>query len=180
MFSLPLNFPVWSYRRQREEFRRSESQVWLLSQGPLRAVAAGRRHHQDPLQKGSQWLVERRGVRPGGVLSGQLCGGGLLWLLLTWLQRSCVDPLCVYTTICYILYCVWGLCDTWFPTIALTHVHECVRVRAREVLSRQVMWIKLLFKLIWLVQFLQTNLHKLSIVCDCWTSHFKTMGILLL
>ncbi|XP_018546281.1 proto-oncogene vav [Lates calcarifer] len=38
----------------------------------------GGRHHQDPIQERSQWLVERRGVWPGGALSSQLCGGGLL------------------------------------------------------------------------------------------------------
>lgn len=54
-----------SHRGQHEELWRRKGQVRLLGQGPLRAVAAGRRHHQDPFQEGSQWLVERRGVRPG-------------------------------------------------------------------------------------------------------------------
>lgn len=31
----------------------------------------------------------------GGVISSKLCGGGLLWLLLTWLYKRCVDPNCV-------------------------------------------------------------------------------------
>lgn len=56
---------MWCGRRQHEELWPSEGQVRLLGQGSLRAVAAGRGHHQDPLQEGSQWLVERRGVRPG-------------------------------------------------------------------------------------------------------------------
>lgn len=54
-----------SHRGQHEELWRRKGQVRLLGQGPLRALAAGRRHHQDPFQEGSQWLVERRGVRPG-------------------------------------------------------------------------------------------------------------------
>lgn len=52
-------------RREHEGCEHSQSQVRLLSQGPLRAVAAGGRHHQDPLQERPQRMVERRSVWPG-------------------------------------------------------------------------------------------------------------------
>lgn len=153
MTLVPSFFYSLSYRRQREEFQCSESQVQLLGQGPLRAVTAGGRHHQDPLQERSQWLVERRGVRPGegsanihkfkkrneeivsrlflsallpfpgGLISSQLCGGGQLRLLLMWLQRTCVDPVCLdtsmYTT--YSSVCVGSV--SYLVSIALTHAH---------------------------------------------------------
>lgn len=104
---------MWPDRRQCEGCECSQSQVQFLSQGSLRAVAAGRRHHQDPLQERPQRMVERRSVWPGmwfdsctcgekkelvhehlstvllfftgGLLSSQLCGWGLLWILLIWL-----------------------------------------------------------------------------------------------
>lgn len=110
-----------SHRRQHKEPRCSEGALWLLRQGPLRALSAGGGHHQDPLQEGSQWLVERRSVWPGenllniylqfaksrnskqltcifhlfpgGAVSCQLCGRRFLWLLLT--CSLYVDPVCV-------------------------------------------------------------------------------------
>lgn len=127
---------MWSERRQCEEFRRSESQVRLLSQGPLGALAAGRRHHQDPLQKRSQWLVERRGVRPGEGFANTLkkktfTGIKAFFLICTapvsrwgsfqptmWRRTTlntadvapemCRPCMCtVYTTICTAYYTVW-------------------------------------------------------------------------
>ena len=164
-------------RRQHEqeaaELWPSEGQVRLLGQGSLRAVAAGRGHHQDPLQEGSQWLVERRGLRqgegfvnirvvknnsfsgtngpflirialffPGGALPSQLCGGGLLWLLLMWLHvgRRYVDPV-LYMYIPLYTVCVGSV--RYLVSIALTHMYKCDCTGGSG--ARQLMWIKLFF-----------------------------------
>ena len=44
-----------------------QSQVWLLSQGPEGAVATWGRHHQNSLQEGPQWMVERGGLWTGEI-----------------------------------------------------------------------------------------------------------------
>lgn len=54
-----------SNRGQHQEFRRRQSQVRLLGPRSLRAVAAGRGHYQDSLQKRPQWMVEGGSLRPG-------------------------------------------------------------------------------------------------------------------
>lgn len=115
-------------------------------------------------------------VFPGGVISCKLCGGGLLWILLTWLQRRCVAP----------YFMCGGLCDAWFPSIALTHIHECGCVR--EILLLLIQWLssdvnKTFVQLIWWMSAsCMYNLlgPKLALklytycTCDCWTSNFKT------
>lgn len=65
---------MWPDRRQREVCECSQSQVQLLSQRSLRAVAAGRRHHQDPLQERPQRMVEGRSVWPGMCFDSSACG----------------------------------------------------------------------------------------------------------
>lgn len=164
-----------SDRRQHQEFWSSEGQVWLLSQRPHRAVTTRRRHHKNPLQERSQRLVERRGVRqgeelkaschqnifsgadascltftclvfPGGLLSSQLRRGGLLRLLLTWIQR-CMDSHSVCSGVCLEpgpIDCI-NACER-----VCLRVSECVCacMRKRGVLwlnDYLVMWIKLLF-----------------------------------
>lgn len=52
-------------RRWRAYLWHREGQVQLFGPRPLRAVAARRRHHQDPVQERPKRLVERRSLREG-------------------------------------------------------------------------------------------------------------------
>lgn len=122
-------------RRQHQELRRRQSQIRLLCPRSLRAVAAGRRHYQDSLQEGPQWMVERRSLRPGkdrladeqikyqhvrlllglsscelllfpgGLFPSKLCGRGQLRVLLMHLLR-CVHPVFVHIH-CTVLWVEW-------------------------------------------------------------------------
>lgn len=112
-----------SDRGQHQEFWRRQSQIWLLCPRSLRAVAAGRGHYQDSLQKRPQWMVEGGSLWPG---EGSAIGHRQEYWWSKNLTRMCcgvlnVNCLCFPGGLLSVKLCGWGQLR-----VLLMHLLRCV------------------------------------------------------